>query len=463
MAFNLQAIVNAVTYELNDGSPFNMEGLRGGGIVSARRLSERGPLQHGDTDLGVRLQPRTITLSLNFSAASATGLDTARDTLNTIFKPVGETAVNYPVQLRITRDDGGVRQLDCYLTGPADIPLIPLNRPGNLHRAVIQLRAADPLWYDPTQKSAAAEGTSDWWLGLNTIGTANVLDHVADVAAGTVMASFGTVAAGQPWSIAVRLPPHTTPGVKKYAYYVENADGGDADSTSLESLSGSGGVTWRTDGHEYAGGTVMIPATGTSNYFQIATGAAASLYRANTLLVNPPSRGDDGLRDLEAYWMADQVGANPWPETLEFGALYDIGLSTLQRQSLNVSMAGTLTVSGSIDYGGNWLEYPVIRLHGAISDPIITSVVTGEKLDFTGITITAGTYYDIDTRYGFKTVKNEAGENKIAELTDDSDLGTFHLSAAPYATGGVNIISIAGTAVTGGSAVITYYNRYTSF
>src|SRR5690606_29449322 len=103
--------------------------------------------QHGDTDIGMRLDPRTITLSLNFYATSGSVLDGYRDKLRTIFSPTD----SYPVSLRLTRDDGEVRQIDCYTIGMADVPLSYVERPGLMHRAVIQLRAADPLFYDPTQ------------------------------------------------------------------------------------------------------------------------------------------------------------------------------------------------------------------------------------------------------------------------------------------------------------------------
>jgi hypothetical protein len=125
---------------------------------------------------------------------------------------------------------------------------------------------------------------------------------------------------------------------------------------------------------------------------------------------------------------------------------------------------GGSAIAGSIAYRGDWKEYPVIRVRGPISDPVIANAATGETLDFTGFTIGSTDYYDIDTRYGRKTVVNSGGDNKIAQLSADSDLDTFHLAADPETAGGVNVLTLAGTATSGSTLLtISYYNRYTGF
>jgi hypothetical protein len=109
------------------------------------------------------------------------------------------------------------------------------------------------------------------------------------------------------------------------------------------------------------------------------------------------------------------------------------------------SSSGSQAVA--IDYPGNWISYPLIRITGPITNPVITNAATGEKLDFTGVTIAAGRYYDIDTRYGHKTVLLDDGTNKIHELTDDSDLSTFHIAPDPETPGGINSIQVSGASV----------------
>lgn len=122
----------------------------------------------------------------------------------------------------------------------------------------------------------------------------------------------------------------------------------------------------------------------------------------------------------------------------------------------------TLDVTTVVTYGGSWLEHPYrIRITGPITDAVITNQATGEKLDFTGTTIGAGVFYDVDTRYGFKTVTEDDGTNRIADLTSDSDLATWHLAAHPEVAAGKNSIRVEGTTVTAATqVVIQYFERF---
>lgn len=123
----------------------------------------------------------------------------------------------------------------------------------------------------------------------------------------------------------------------------------------------------------------------------------------------------------------------------------------------------TLNQQTTVSYLGTWREYPIIRIFGPITDARIDNLTTGEKLQLkTGTVINIGDYYEIDCRYGYKTVKNAAGTNKIADLTDDSDLATFHFEEVdPGITTGENIIRVTGAFVTAASLVqIMYYHRY---
>jgi hypothetical protein len=115
----------------------------------------------------------------------------------------------------------------------------------------------------------------------------------------------------------------------------------------------------------------------------------------------------------------------------------------------------------TITYTGTWEEYPVIKITGPLEDCVITNTTTDEKLDFTGTTIGAGDYYEIDLRYGYKTVTDSSGANQLADLTSDSDLATWHLAPHPEARDGINSIQVEGTSATGATNVaITYYTRY---
>lgn len=118
--------------------------------------------------------------------------------------------------------------------------------------------------------------------------------------------------------------------------------------------------------------------------------------------------------------------------------------------------ASTIDSSTTVTNSGNWLSYPhLIRITGPIEDAVITNETTGEKLDFTGTTIAALDHYDLDLRYGHKTVVDETGANRIADLTADSDLATWHL--AP----GDNSIRVTGIDATEATKVeIAFFARY---
>lgn len=113
-----------------------------------------------------------------------------------------------------------------------------------------------------------------------------------------------------------------------------------------------------------------------------------------------------------------------------------------------------------ITYAGSWRTQPFMRLTGPITNPVITNLETDEILDFTGTTIAAGDYYEINPRFGKQTVKDSYGNNKIDDLSEDSDLSTFHLGPNPEVGGGYNVIQLTGTAINGNSYFEMYWVNY---
>ena len=87
----------------------------------------------------------------------------------------------------------------------------------------------------------------------------------------------------------------------------------------------------------------------------------------------------------------------------------------------NIVVNGTSTLA----YDGQFPTEPIINVVGPIANPVLTQLYTGKKLDFTGTTIAVGDNYQIDTRYGYKTVLDGTSINRIANLTSDSDLADF--------------------------------------
>jgi hypothetical protein len=126
---------------------------------------------------------------------------------------------------------------------------------------------------------------------------------------------------------------------------------------------------------------------------------------------------------------------------------------------------GAIDVTETVVYAGTVRADPyLIRITGPISGPVIENLTTGEKLDLSGTTIAGGDYYELDLRYGQKTVKDAAGVNRIANLTTDSDLATFHLAADDEVAGGINSLRIYGTGCDAATRVdLAYYTRYVGF
>lgn len=461
MAFTLQVVRGSTTYTIAD--PFFLEGAEGMGGASVRNIEESGPYQDGATHLDERLDPRTITLKLNVIGSSAAVLDGHRDTLMEMFKPVKSV----PITLKVTRDDGSVRQIDTRRTGPMDIPLVALNRPGNLHRAVVQLRAADPVWYDPTEQSEDfVVPAVSWWLAYDTIGTANVLEHVEYPSNSQLWTNAGSVAKGSAWTIVMRsgsVGPGTT-GFNPIAFIADTSANG---AIQFNSYFDAPGLYFFSPGNLVETfGSFM--SSGTANYFFTTNGGTSYIYRDNVLLETKTGTAGPipGTASGTAAWrgLYDDNPAKYWLSDLPNAAVYNIELNATQRsalhQAINIGSAYSLAVA----YGGNFDSYPVITITGYIADPVITNTTTGDTLDFTGGTVGSGDIWTIDTRYGRKSALNAAGSSIAGYLSADSDLATFRLAPSPVATGGTNSITLSGSASGTVTAVsMSYYNRYLSF
>lgn len=149
------------------------------------------------------------------------------------------------------------------------------------------------------------------------------------------------------------------------------------------------------------------------------------------------------------------------PETFVLSFVGSSGTAFVVPMVVNVFVGGsTLISTQSIQYKGNWDESPIVEIRGPAEDPVIENLTTGEKLDFTGLTLGSGALRTIDTRYGFKTVVDGSGVNKIAELTNDSDLATFHLARKrPYEPYRNNIISVNATGIDSTTRILVRWNE----
>ena len=120
--------------------------------------------------------------------------------------------------------------------------------------------------------------------------------------------------------------------------------------------------------------------------------------------------------------------------------------------------ASTMAISQVVDYAGDADAYPVIKVFGPVTNFKIWQAGTKNtmQLDFAGTTIAAGDWYEIDLRYGVKTIKDSNGANKIDKLSADSNLATWRLLA-----GQTNTVSAVGSSITTTTSVqLTWKNAY---
>jgi len=125
---------------------------------------------------------------------------------------------------------------------------------------------------------------------------------------------------------------------------------------------------------------------------------------------------------------------------------------------------GTTVFGGSFNltYAGTWLSYPIITVTGPVTNFSITNSSSGQNITLVaGTVIAAGTTLRFDLRYGYKTVTDQAGVNRIGLVDSSSELAQFAIYPAPDVPDAINSLVVTGTATTTASSVaLSYYDRY---
>ena len=122
--------------------PYSMANWDGWGLPPLHRLNLRGPMQHGDSDVGFRLDPRAIPLLINVNASSVEDMYDRQAELLEFFKPS-----NTPILLRVAYPSGRTRQIDCYADQGLSFPVDAWQ--GYWQQVPVRLICDDPTWYDP--------------------------------------------------------------------------------------------------------------------------------------------------------------------------------------------------------------------------------------------------------------------------------------------------------------------------
>lgn len=139
-------------YDADHGLTLNYLGDQGFGLAPLHRITTRGPLQHGDSDIDFRLDPRILQIPLvvkNESASPKFNSYDIRERLLSIFRPQD---LGF---LTVQTSNGTLskyRRINVKVLGGLTFDVDPVD----YHvRTVVQLRAEDPTWYDDELTTAS--------------------------------------------------------------------------------------------------------------------------------------------------------------------------------------------------------------------------------------------------------------------------------------------------------------------
>jgi hypothetical protein len=223
MSYQVDILRGATVYSVSDGNPFWALSLTGLGLPPTRLLKERGPQQHGSTVVGFQLDERMLNLALLLKTSSKALAATSRDTLAEILKPVD----NLPCIIRVTRDDGSIRQIDAYTVGVVDFPNTERERLPGTQLVVAQFEAPDPIPYSPTLQTITFDTSTGALFTIPmhvpwTTTTGQVIDKTSDLAYSGKWDVYPTIYATGPAANLV-ITNETTGDVLDFSGHTINA------------------------------------------------------------------------------------------------------------------------------------------------------------------------------------------------------------------------------------------------
>lgn len=123
-----------------------------------------------------------------------------------------------------------------------------------------------------------------------------------------------------------------------------------------------------------------------------------------------------------------------------------LAYSVTENTSSDIATNG---VAVNITNGGDVPTWPRIRIHGAVTDPIIKNNTTGKQIKLVG-TIANGTYIEIVTNPTVRSVALNDGTSKVG-MYDTANSEMWPLEV------GVNAVELDGTTPSGGHKAVVYH------
>lgn len=143
-------------FESGENYTVYLTGSLNWGLAPMHRITQRGPFQDGDSDIDFRLDPRVFSLPIVVPASTIEEHLDRRNFLLQVFKP-GNDIASFRMDW-----DSNERSIDVRVVGGL---AMDTDSKDFTIRTVVQLRAADPTWYDT---SGATEVISAQIFGTPT-------------------------------------------------------------------------------------------------------------------------------------------------------------------------------------------------------------------------------------------------------------------------------------------------------
>lgn len=186
------------------------------------------------------------------------------------------------------------------------------------------------------------------------------------------------------------------------------------------------------------------------------------------------TRADASVRQIDCH----VVGVMDLPQSERMGASLAFSVRLLapnpifyhptQQVHTFTPSPASGTVTTTLTYAGGWEEYPIIKLYGALTTPSLQCTLstlngtTTYLIAFSGVSIPAGDVWTLDLRPGYKTITDNAGNNKLIYNGGyASNFMDFRLFQHPLKASGSNTITlIYGGKDSSAKMEVYYYNRY---
>ena len=182
---SLKATVGGTDYSLSDGDICYYHVQDGLGLPPFQRLQEQGPQQHGSTDMGFLLGPRTFRLFFDVPGESPADVYDRRTDLLEIFKPNSAA-----ITLTWILPNNDKRAIDAHIIG--GFAFSSAQRQGYMEKVVAILNAPEPAFYDPTAQSLT--------VTLGTVDTGFEVDMPVPVFVGASVINYiDTISYGGNW------------------------------------------------------------------------------------------------------------------------------------------------------------------------------------------------------------------------------------------------------------------------